>query len=55
MKTSTILLIIGVLGIGASIYGMVQDQSLSEHMLSLVCGTSLLYGYRELRKKEKNE
>lgn len=56
MKTSAlVLLVIGLLGTAAALYGMIQSQSISENLVTLVCGLSLLYGYFELKRQPSSE
>lgn len=49
-NTKYILLIIGILGLAASLYGMTTDSEFLHHLPGLVCGTSLIYGYFELKR-----
>jgi len=52
MKTKYVLLGIGILGILASMYMIVQGDSTTSIISGLVCGTSLVYGSYELGRKE---
>lgn len=52
--TKYILLIIGILGIGAAVYGMVNGDTITDHIITLICGASLIYGFYALNKKEKD-
>lgn len=52
-NTRRILLTIGLLGIAASIVSIIQGQNLTNILTGFISGTSLLYGYFELRKKTK--
>ncbi len=52
MQAKYILLVIGILGLLAALAGLVQGQSFSDNILGLVCGSSLIWGYFELKKKE---
>lgn len=54
MKIKYILLIIGLLGLIASVYGMYKDGDISNHLIGMVCGASLIWGFFEIRKKENN-
>ena len=54
MNTQKLLLIIGILGITASIIGIIKGQEFTTHIIGFVCGASLIYGYFEL-KKDKDE
>ena len=53
MKAKYILLVIGVLSIAASVYMIIKGEELTNKVMGLVCGTSLLYGYYELNQQEK--
>jgi len=44
------LLVIGILGSAAGIYGMTSGQELNQYLLSLVCGSSLIFGYFAIDK-----
>lgn len=56
MKASSIiLLIIGILGLIASIYNWYTEDSISRVLLSLICSVSLIWGAFELKKKDKNK
>lgn len=48
-----VLLVIGALGIAASVYGSIIDEEITNHIIGLVCGASLIYGYFELNKADK--
>ncbi|MEY8850009.1 hypothetical protein AB9K26_14405 [Psychroserpens sp. XS_ASV72] len=52
-RTKYILLFIGIVGIAASVFGWVKDQSFANHLIGFVCGASLIYGYFEIDKAEK--
>ena len=54
-NTKYILLIIGSLGILASIYGYIKDQEITNHLIGFICGACLIYGYFELNKVNKSE
>lgn len=53
-STKYILLIVGILGIGAGIFGIFNGQPYTNHIITLICGASLIYGFYELNKKDKN-
>lgn len=55
MNTKYILLVIGILGVLASILGVFQGRDLSSNITGFICGASLIWGYFELKKKEENE
>ena len=52
MNTKYILLVIGILGILSSLAGVIQGQELSSNLVGFICGSSLIWGYFELKKKE---
>ncbi len=52
-RAKYLLLIIGILGIIASIYGFIQDKEVSNHLIGFICGASLIFGYFELGKVRK--
>lgn len=54
MEIQKLLLIIGVLGIIASVIGVVRKLDVTTNLIGFICGTCLIYGYIEL-KKVKNE
>lgn len=53
MKSKYILLVIGILSIAASIYMIIEGEELTNKIMGLVCGASLIYGYYELGQQEK--
>lgn len=53
MKTKYVLLLIGVLAILSSVYLLVKTGNFQDQILSFVCGASLIWGYYDLNKKEK--
>ena len=57
MKDSRyILLIIGILGLAAAGYSLIQGNSFTDNIIPLICGSSLIYGYLEMGKQaEKQE
>jgi len=50
--TRILLLIIGLLGLGASIVAIVQGQPILDQILTLICSGALLYGYYYYGKEE---
>ena len=52
-NTKYILLIIGLLAIAATVYFLIQGEPFTEQIITLVCGSSLIYGYFELNKASK--
>ncbi len=51
MKTYKLILIVGILGVVASVFGMITQQDISTHLIGFICGASLIYGYFELKEK----
>ncbi len=54
MKSKYIILIIGILSIVASIYMVVNVQSITSTITGFICGISLLYSSYELSKQQMN-
>lgn len=54
-KTKYILLMIGIMGMLASIYGYTKDHEIANHLIGFICGTCLVFGYFELNKANKKE
>jgi hypothetical protein len=52
MKTYTVLLVIGTLGILSSIYGAFTQLDLTTNLLGFICGASLIFGYFEIKKTQ---
>lgn len=53
MNTKIVLLIIGVFGLIASLYASINEGQFQDQIIGFVCSTSLIWGYYELDKKEK--
>ncbi len=53
-NTKYILLIIGILGVLASVYNYFNDKNISNNIIGFICGISLIYGYFELNKVQKH-
>lgn len=51
-RTKYILLFIGVAVLAAATYGLVKGDAFTDHIMTLVCGASLIYGYFELKNQE---
>lgn len=55
MKASAyILLIIGILGIIASIINYLAGESMTSSLLSLLCSMALVFGYSEIKRLSKS-
>ena len=54
-STKYVLLIIGILGIVASIVGLYQNQSVVDQLIPMVAGLSLIWGFYELNKNGSKE
>ncbi len=50
-----LLLVIGLLGLGSAVLGLFLGQGLTEQILPVVCGASLIYGYFYFGRKPKKE
>lgn len=53
-RTKYILLFIGLAGIAAAIFGLVKGDAFKDHLMTFVCGASLIYGYFQIDKTEKS-
>ena len=51
-STKNILLIIGSAGLAPSFFGLINGDAFTEHLIGLICGSSLILGYFDLKKKE---
>jgi multisubunit Na+/H+ antiporter MnhF subunit len=51
-STKYILLVIGVAGVVASFYRIIEGDQFIDHIIGIVCGVSLIFGFFELNKKE---
>lgn len=49
-----LLLVIGLLGLAAAVFGLIKGQSFLEQLLPIVCGASLIYGYFYFGREEFN-
>jgi hypothetical protein len=50
--TKHILLFVGVAGLAAAIFGLVKGDAITDQLITIVCGASLIYGYFQLRAME---
>ncbi len=53
MKTT--LLIIGILGVLASLFSAILNNDISNNIIGFICGLSLIWASYDLRKKENKE
>ena len=53
MTTKYALLLTGILGVLAAIYGIAKGFDITQWLITLICGLSLLYGYFEFKSSEK--
>jgi hypothetical protein len=51
-STKYILLVIGVVALITSLYGIVTGDVFTDYWLGIVCGASLIFGYFEFKKME---
>lgn len=51
--TKYILLCIGLVGISAALFGLVYGDAFNHHLMTIICGVSLIYGYIQLGKMEQ--
>lgn len=54
MKSKYVLLVIGILGVLASLYMIVKGDSITSTITGFICGISLIYGSYELGRQELN-
>ena len=52
-STKYILLVIGVAGLVASFYRIIEGDQFMDYIIAILCGLSLIFGFFELNKKEK--
>lgn len=50
--TRNLLLCIGTAGLSAAVFGLVNGDAFLDHVFTLVCGASLVYGYYQLKNEE---
>ena len=50
--TRILLLVIGLLGLGASIVAIFQGRPILDQVLTIICSAALLYGYYYYGKEE---
>jgi len=50
--TRILLLVIGLLGLGASIVAIFQGQPILDQVLTIICSAALLYGFYYYGKEE---
>ncbi len=53
-STQIILLVIGISGIIASIFGFIAGSEFTINLTGMISGLSLIYCYFELKKQQKN-
>lgn len=54
MKTTRyILLFVGSAGLSAALFGIMNGDPFTDHLMTIVCGLSLIYGYFTIHKTEK--
>jgi hypothetical protein len=53
-STNYILLTIGILGLAASIFGVINGGAIQDHLIGIICSASLIYGYLELKNKKNS-
>lgn len=56
MKSTRIfLLVLGLLGIAAAIFGMVNGDDLMDQLITIVCSASLIFGYYHFGKETEKK
>ncbi|WP_204344158.1 hypothetical protein [Psychroserpens algicola] len=46
------LLFVGIAGLSAAFYGLFNGDAFIDHLMTLVCGASLIYGYFQLKHQD---
>lgn len=55
MKTTRhILLFVGSAGLSAAFFGLVNGDAFADHLMTIICGASLIYGYFTIHKTENS-
>ncbi len=56
MKTTRyILLVIGVAGLVAAVFGLIKGDAFTDQVMTIVCGACLIYGYFQLKNYQEME
>ncbi|MCK8479299.1 hypothetical protein [Psychroserpens algicola] len=50
--TRYVLLFVGIAGLSAAFYGLFNGDAFMDHLMTLVCGASLIYGYFQLKHQD---
>jgi len=53
--TRYILLIIGILGLITAFFGLINGDAFANQLITIVCSSSLIYGYYTIGRTEKAE
>lgn len=51
-RTKYILLFIGSAGLAAAAIGLVNGDAFSDHLMTIVCGASLIFGYFQIKNQK---
>jgi hypothetical protein len=51
-RTKYLLLFIGLSGIAAATFGLVKGDAFADHLMTIICGVSLIYGSIQLGKTQ---
>jgi len=54
-RTAYMLLFIGLAGLVAAIFGLVKGENFTDHVMTMVCGASLIYGYFQLKNHKPDK
>ena len=52
--TRNILLGVGILGISAACFGWINGDAIMDHLITMICGVSLIFGYFTIHKTENS-
>lgn len=52
--TRNILLGIGIMGLSAASFGWINGDAFMDHLITMICGVSLIFGYFTIHKTENS-
>ncbi|MEM5563738.1 hypothetical protein WNY78_01410 [Psychroserpens sp. AS72] len=56
MKTTRrLLLLVGALGLAAVSFGLSKGDPILDHLFTIICSTSLIFGYFQIGKTKKHK
>lgn len=51
-RTKYMLLFIGLAGMAAAVFGLIEGDAFTDHLMTMICGVSLIYGYFQLKAQD---